>query len=233
MKNIILAVLLGCLIYSCSDNSYLIDTGLHDTNYQGTVWDYLKEKKIDFDSLTKIIQLAGMQEVFEQDTITFFAPSNPSINSSVSDLNDYLYRRGQDTVKDLDQINPAVWKELLSLYIIKDEYVLKDIPQLDTTQLDVFGGQTFLSYGGVPMNVGVVYFDAGGVKYAGYRQLYYSYINDFSNEVGSLINVPVASSDIQPYNGAVHVLRYHNHEFGFISSDFINKVMAEGIEDAD
>lgn len=228
-----LAAFLGCVIYGCSDDSYLIDTGTHDAFYQGTIWDYLKEKEINFDSLTKIIQLAGMQDVFEQDTITFFAPSDPSINRSVSDLNNYLYRRGRDTVKDLNQISPYVWKELLSLYIIKDKYILRDIPQLDTIQLDVYGGQTFLSYEGRPMNVGVVYFDAGGVKYAGYRQLYYSYINDFSNEIGSLINVPVASSDIQPFNGAVHVLRYHNHEFGFSSSDFINKAVAEGIEDED
>lgn len=231
-KHILTSIIVSCiLIYACSDDSYLKDTGIHDANYNGSVLEYLKSKPVHFDSLTKIINLGGMDDVFESEEITFFAPSNPSINKSVKKLNNYLYNRGRDTVKNLKQIDPKVWKEMLSLYVINEKYLLKDIPQLDTTQLAAFGGQGFITYGGKPMNVGVVYFDAGGVKYAGYRQLYYSFINDFNNNPGSMLNVPVASSDIQPNNGAVHVLEYRNHDFGFKDSDFISKVLAEGIKE--
>ena len=69
------------------------------------------------------------------------------------------------------------------------------------------------------MNVGVVYFDAGEVQYAGYRQLYYSYMSNLANQEESMINVAVASSDIQPNNGVVHVLI-----FSHLSSYSINRV---------
>lgn len=219
------------LLYACTDDSYLIDTGLHNAKYNGTILEYLKSKPVDFDSLTKIIKLGDMEEVFDKEEVTFFAPSNPSINSTIRKLNEYLYARGRDTVKNLNQIDSKLWKEMLSMYIIKDKYLLKDIPQLDTTQLDAYRGQGFISYLGKPMNVGVVYFDAGGVKYAGYRQLYYSYINDFNNTPGSMLNVPVASSDIQPNNGVVHVLQFKNHDFSFKSTDFIFKAITEGIKE--
>ncbi len=225
-----LLIILIVLFWSCSDDSYLIDTGIHKANYEGNIYEYLQDKSIHFDSVQKIIDIANMQDVFIDDTITFFAPSNPSIVRSIRALNENLYQRGQDTVKDLSQIDKDVWKELLSLYVVKGKYLLNDIPQLDTTKIDAFGGQGFVSYGGRPMNIGVIYFDAGGVKYAGYRQLYYSYLNDFDDENNSMINVPVASSDIQPNNGAVHVLRYTNHPFGFSESNFITKALAEGIK---
>ncbi len=228
----VLGTVLFCLtIWSCTDDDYLLDTGLHEANYEGTIWDYLNDKPVHFDSLTKVIELAGMEELFIEDSITFFAPSNPSINRSLYALNENLYRRGRDTVSDLGQVNGEVWRELLSNYIIKGKYLARDIPQLDTTQLDAFGGQGFISLSGRPMNLGVVYFDAGGVQYAGYRQLYFSYINEFSNDEDAMINVPVASSDIQPYNGAVHVLRYQEHSFGFRASEFVSRAISAGIRE--
>lgn len=231
IKNGLVGVSIVIFCVCCTDNSYLIDSGRHDANFDGNIYEYLKAKPVHFDSLTKVIELAQMEDVFENDTITFFAPSNPSIIKTIEALNKYLINRGRPTVNNLNQIDPKIWKEFVSLYIIKDKYLLKDIPQLDTIQLNVYGGQGFISYQGRPMNVGVVYFDAGGVQYAGYRQLYYSYINDFNNNIGSMLNVAVASSDIQPNNGAVHVLKYDNHDFGFKVNDFINKAVAEGIKE--
>ena len=55
------------------------------------------------------------------------------------------------------------------------------------------------------MNMGVVYYDANNVKYAGARQIIYSYVYDFT--IGDMKNAYVATSDIQPTNGVVHVLR--------------------------
>lgn len=238
MKNItfknkwLLIVVISAIFWvSCTDNSYLVDGGKSEAKFEGNIYEYLKSKPIHFDSLTKVIELADMQETFKKDTLTFFAPSNPCIIKTVAALNADLLSRGKPIVKNLNQIDPKVWKDFISLYMIKGKYLLKDIPQLDTLQLDIYRGQGYISYQGKAMNAGVVYFDAGGVKYAGYRQLYYSYINEFSTQSGSMINVPVASSDIQPNNGTVHVLRYINHNFGFRTRDFINKATAEGIKE--
>ena len=51
------------------------------------------------------------------------------------------------------------------------------------------------------------------MKYAGPRQILYSYVNDFASM--DMINAYVASCDIQPFNGVVHVIRFTNHNFGF------------------
>ncbi len=225
------AIIFATLLFLSSCNKdYLIDSGKHESAYPGTIWKYLNDKPQYFDSLSRVVVLAGMENVLDKEEVTFFAPSSSCVYKSVKALNRYLYLRGRDTVKNLSQIKPAVWKEMLSLYIIKGKYLLKDVPQLDTTLLGSYAGQGYISYGNQPMNLGVIYNDAGGVKYSGYRQLFYSYINDFSNAAGSMLNVPVSSSDIQPTNGAVHVLKYQNHVFGFRTNDFIIKAIAQGID---
>jgi hypothetical protein len=215
---------------SCKKDAYFINTGVSQAKYNGTIWKYLNDKSMYFDTTTQVITLAGMQNIFQDSTITFFAPPSHCIYMAVKELNQYLYNRGQDTVVKLSQIDPQVWRDMLSLYIVKGKYLLKDIPQLDTTQLAVFGGQGYVSWGGRPMNIGVIYNTAGNVQYAGYRQLYYSYIINFNTTLGSMINVPVASSDIQPLNGAVQVLQQQNHVLGFLSNNFILEAINLGIK---
>ncbi len=160
-----------------------------------------------------------------------------------------MRRNGRDTVSKLAQIKPETWKEALSMYIFKGVNRLKDYPQLDTIAFSTFPGQGYTSYAGRTMNIGVLFNDAvttrnpdGSpktfVKYAGYRQLYLSYIPDFSNPTQNLLNIPVASSDIAPTNGVVHVLAQNEfvgtvlvskHNFGFNTRTFIDKVLADGI----
>jgi hypothetical protein len=230
---LLIIVLTSTLLTTVScKKGYYIDTGLTQAKYNGTILKYLSDKPLYFDTLSQIINIAGMQNTFQDSTITFFAPPNHCIYMAVRDLNQYLYNRGQDTVSQLTQVDPQVWKDMLSLYVIRGKYLLKDIPQLDTTQLNVFGGQGFICLSGRPMNVGVIYHNAGTVQYAGYRQLYYSYITDFTDKVGSMINVPVASSDIQPTNGVVHVLQQQNHVLGFLSNNFVLDAIGTGIKPA-
>jgi hypothetical protein len=79
------------------------------------------------------------------------------------------------------------------------------------------------------MNIGVFYNSANGVKYVGYRQLILSFIPDFSNPTVSLLNVPIATSDIQPTNGVIHALQFQNHVLGFDSRRFITAAESAGI----
>jgi hypothetical protein len=232
-KIIIAAIVLmaiGYLFTACKKDSYYQDSGVEQAKYDGNILQYLATKPDYFDSLVTVISLAGMNSVFEDSTITFFAPPQQCIQTAVGQLNRYLYNRGQDTVVQLQQIASSVWQDMLSLYILRGKYLLKDIPQMDTTQLQTFPGQGYLSWGGRPMNVGVIYNDVNNVKYAGYRQLCYSYIYNFTNiGSGSMINTMVATSDIQPSNGVVHVLQFQYHIFGFSSSNFISDAIAKGI----
>ena len=154
---------------------------------------------------------------------------NPYYNGTVVDyLSKKLYfTMGEDSVRDLRQIKPEVWKEFLSMYVIPGKYCLKDIPQLDTAAVSAYPGGAYYSLAGKPMNMGVVYYDASGVKYAGPRQILYSYVNDFASM--DMINAYVASCDIQPFNGVVHVIRFTNHNFGFDRDVFVQKAIGAGI----
>lgn len=230
LKIVSVVLILLILFTGCQKDDYYMDTGIHKAQYNGSILQYLKSKPDYFDTLVKVISIAGMENVFEDSIITFFAPPQQCIVRSVHALNRYLYFTGKDTVIRLDQINKEVWKDMLSLYILPDRYLLRDFPQIDTTLLQTFPGQGYISWGGRPMNVGVIYNDAGGVKYAGYRQLCYAYVTDPTSENGAgMINAIVSSSDIQPKNGVVQVLRLRNHAFGFSSANFILKAIGKGI----
>jgi len=236
--NSIFPIMIALLLFS-SCQKYYMDSGIHNPKYDGTVMDYIKYRKDIFDSLYKVIQLADMENTLNRQGVTFFAPGDASIRKSIFNLNRGLHALGRDTVLKMDQIDPSVWREYLSMYIYNNTYLLKDIPQLDTNNMNVFPGQGFISVGNQNMNLGVLWNDVSTnngqqvVKYAGYRQLYISYILDISNTDNNsirMINAPVATSDIQTSNGVIHALEYRRHSFGFISDNFANSAYSKGIK---
>jgi hypothetical protein len=220
---------LGMTVVSCQKESYFNNTGVLEPNYNGTSLDYLKEKGYQFDSLVKIIHLAGLDDVFENKDVTFFAPGDSSITLAVQFLNVVLKTYGKDTVSDLSQIAPSVWRQNLDMYIFNGTQKVENYPQLDLSSLPSFHGQAYTCYDSLRiMNIGAVYDDASGVKYAGYRHLVLSYIPSYSAPLVNWINAFVASSDIKTKNGVIHALRYTTHIFGFdvykFVSDAENKV---------
>lgn len=234
--NYIITFVFAFLLMASCKHDYYEDGGIHETKYNGTIMQFVDSRKDLFDTLAQVIRLAGYEQVLNNEEVTFFAPPDPTIGKSIRYLNLFLYARGEDTVKNLNQISPAVWRFYLGKYTLKGKYVLKDFPQLDTTNMQAFPGQGYTTYDKEPMNIGVIYNDvktknAEGVeqviKYAGYRQLH---INDFGGFTISGLTVgPVATSDIQPTNGAVHVLQFSKHSFGFESMYFADKAYNAGI----
>lgn len=239
----------GMLFTACHKDDYFIDTGIHKAQYDGTVMDYLDQNPYHmFDSLSKVIRLAGMEKVFDSDSITFFAPADTCIQSSIAYLNYELQLKGKDTVTRLEQIPASVWKKQLSMYLFKGVHRLKDYPQIDPLAMQVYGGQYYSSYTGKIMNIGVYFNDVNGVKYAGYRQLMLGYFPGETPPDFLPYMIPVASSDINPYNGIVHVLQYtqkiiyqeagsDDYEevilpvyFGFSPFDFAAESIAAGID---
>lgn len=232
---------LSVLMMASCQKEYYLDQGVHDPEFNGTTMEFLASRPELFDSLTRIIHLSGLQEAIDRGPATFFAPPNASINKSVVMLNRQLYLNGQDTVVDLSQVDPGVWRKYLARYIVNDKFLLKDFPQIDTLNLDVYPGQGYLSYLEEPMNIGVLYNDVTSensagveqtIKYAGYRQLYISYVYDFSNEstATQFITAPVATSDIQTHSGSLHVLNFSKHAFGFDANDFVSTAYSVGIK---
>lgn len=232
-NNIFLSALVMAtlLMGGCQKGDYFKDTGVHAPNFDGTVLQYLQSKPQYFDSITKIIRLAGMEDIFSKEEITFFAPADSSVRATIKMLNGELRNLGINEVTRLEQIKPEVWRAQLSRYLFKGKKSMNDYPQIDGQNLSAFPGQIYASYDGEIMNVGVFYSDAGGVKYAGYRQLQLSYIPSPSapRDYRSWWTVRVASVNVAPANGFVHVLTYPTHFFGFEPRQFIENAIAKGI----
>ncbi|SDE21700.1 hypothetical protein [Niabella drilacis] len=192
---------------SCKKDYYR-DTGTLSPEFNGTVLEYLRSRPHYFDSTIKIIKMAGMENVFNTETITFYAPMDSTVRATLETVNGILGFQGKPPVTRMEQIKPAVWKKYLCRYLFKGAKSMNDYPQLDPQNLSAFSGQVYSSYDGQLMNAGVIQMSAGGVKYAGYRYLQLAYIPSeaAARDYFSWRKVDVASVNIKPTNGYVHAL---------------------------
>lgn len=62
---------LAVLMYNCADDSYLIDGGKANPYYNGNMMQYLESRPDYFKDLVEVIRLSGMEDVFEDEQITF------------------------------------------------------------------------------------------------------------------------------------------------------------------
>ncbi|GHE23388.1 fasciclin domain-containing protein [Sphingobacterium griseoflavum] len=241
-KKILFCILLVAGLFQACQPNYFDDSGTHDPNFNGSMWEYLGTRPELFDTLRVALRLADFEGTLQREDVTFFAPSDQTILRSVWALNSSLRTAGQDTITRLEQVSPAVWRKFLSRYILRGNYRLRDFPQQDTLNLSAFPGQGYLTYDGTDMNIGVLYNDVATVtsdgsqqviKYAGYRRLYLNM--PYSRSVEGTVNFvpfitgPVATTDIRPHNGVLHVLQFSLHSFGFLSQLFVQEALAGGI----
>lgn len=230
-------------ICSCKKN-YYTDTGINEANFDGTIMEYLVKDSFYFDTLVRVIRHAGLEPILQNEQVTFFAPPDPCFDKIIRFVNESQLERGRDSVTRFEQIKPAVWKKFLSQYIFPGNRGLKDYTQVDTLALDTYRGNLFESVDNQVMNIGVIYNDAVNnngtpgdltdditLKYKGYRQLMLSYLYDFGGTFGiRWYNAPVATSDIAPRNGRLHILKYRNHTFGFYPFRFSQAADEAGID---
>lgn len=239
MKNIIkkyISPVLICSVVliigsSCSKDKYYIDGGTANPKFNGTVLQYLQSNP-KFDTIAQIVKLAGLEDVFTKEDITFFAPTDEVIRRDIGQvnskipalafkLNQQLFTANKDTIKALTDIPGTTWRKYLLRYVVKGKSLLKDYPQLDFNLRSLYPGGYYYLYNNDLANIGVVYNTANNVKYAGYRQLCISSISDPSNPL-LYFTAAVATSDVQPTNGVVHVLAvYISSGIGGVSVDEI------------
>ncbi len=228
-RKLLIAGLVVMGLFAACKKDYYKDSGLANGRYEGSVLDYLKSKPFFFDTLVQVIDLAGMSDVFQKEQITFFAPSNMCFDSTLMYTNRLLYSAGKDTISKLSQVPKDLWRKVLSRYVFKGKNLLNDYPQLDPNYYDTYPGQFYRSYDGALMNIGVIYGSAGGAQYAGYRQLFLSYTPDITFKPSFWRKAPVSSVNIEPRNGAVHVLNFTNHFFAFDINEFYQLCVQYGV----
>ncbi len=202
------------LFVSCKKDEYYFDGGKSNPDFKGTMLQYLQSKPVQFDTIVDIIKIAGLEKEFQEEELTFFAPSDLSVRSILKTTNNELYQTGKDTLKVLTDVQPQIWRKYLMMYMFKGANRLKDYYQLDINLKPVYPGQNYYSYSNVIFNIGVIFDDINGIKYAGYRHLTIGYITDLNRPADNWITADISSSDIKPTNGVVHTLNT-NHTFGF------------------
>lgn len=241
MRNYMLyvfALILG--MSACGRDDYFEDSGTHERRFNGDMMQFLDSRAIrpidPFDTLVQVIRWAGMEEQFKNEDFTFFAPPDPSIIKSMDFLNLLLRSEGMDSVKNINQVKPEVWRYFLQQYMIRGQYGLIDFPQVDTLAYHAYPGQVYETYNTEePINVGAFYHDLRNgdayIRYQGPRQILVSYIFNLSNtESAFRVNAFVASSEHQPNNGRVHILNYVRHDFGFTNYRFALRALEYGID---
>jgi hypothetical protein len=220
---------------ACQRDKYYKDGGLAQANFPGTMLDYLDAHPAPFDTIARVVRLAGLSDMFNKEDITFFAPDDQVIKRTIGTiytggLNSYLYGRGRDTVRDLSEIDSSIWRKYLLQYIFKGVNRLKDYSQIDFTLVNIYPGGLYYALDGNVMNIGVMFGDANGIKYLGYRQLVLSYIPDISRPDDGWRSFAVSSSDIKPKNGVVHALLTDGMYLGFDSNIFFTEVYNAGLK---
>jgi len=217
------------MVSACKKDDYYVDGGVANARFEGTVMAYLDANPVHFDTLAQVIRLAGLEEVFNSDTLTFFAPNDRNIRELIGDyrrggINTELYRLNRDTIQQLSDVDPVIWQEYLMRYMFHGKKKLADYPQIDFEVPDAFPGQNYYSYNNSVCNIGVEFNDEvtnpgspteTRLKYMGYRQLAISFIPNVSFPFNNWKRVYVISSDIEADNGVVHALSYLDSSFGF------------------
>jgi uncharacterized surface protein with fasciclin (FAS1) repeats len=216
-------LVLTVLLFNACKKDYYVDGGLAEAHYNGSIYDYLKNTPYWFDTITYIIDRAGMKDMLSNDSVTFFSPTDDAVKVVMNDLNDYRYYSVEDSVH-LEDIDPEVWRYFLSMYVLKGKYLAKQFARVDPVNIYAYPGINYVMDNGYVLNIGLIYENYNNVEAVGARIIR---LTDITYDPQNFQNNPstvIATSDIQPTNGVLHVLN-NNHVFGFRGGSFVR--MAE------
>ncbi|WP_343704604.1 hypothetical protein [Chitinophaga sp.] len=214
-----LALVCLVLLTQACKKDYYVDGGLANPYYNGTIYDYLTEKTLYFDTIKQIIDLAGLKDMMTSDTVTFFAPTDDVIRVAMNDLNGQRYATMKDSV-DIEDIGAEVWRKFLGMYIMQGKRVAGSFPRVSLENNNAFPGINYIMLDGYILNIGLEYTSYNGVEAVGPRILMVTDITYDPTNFKNNPKVKVVSSDIQPKNGVVHALSI-SHNFGFRRGEFV------------
>lgn len=176
--------------------------------YEGTVYEYLKNQKGEFDSLVLLLnRVPKFEKLFnDEEKITLFATSNRSFQLSVDAMNVNRALLGKEPLY-LEDLAVNELDSLMSRYVFEGEY--------DTKVLAPFiEGQLLKSYQyDYDMHLQHEVLDASGYVQGGEQQIQLSDVNN-SIFMRYWNTTNTKSVNIHTQNGVIHILS-PNHDFGF------------------
>ncbi|MFV8346308.1 fasciclin domain-containing protein [Flavobacterium sp. ZB4P13] len=119
MKNTILLLIVLFSLYSCSNDDYLVDGGVADSNVKMSTYDFLKSNK-QLDTLALLIERADMIAAVNAKSTTLFAPNNSSIKRYVNYILVKKLKLDPQATFTVNDIPVADLKVMLGNYIFNE-----------------------------------------------------------------------------------------------------------------
>ena len=204
------------LFVACGTEQDWIDTGVSSPYHDCSILEYLRSDTMNWQLTVVLIEEAGLTQLFEgkdpnYKEITFFAPPSFSILRYVWD--EKKEAGEQLTPKELADARVLIralgqdWcREIVMRHLVKGKYLKESCSfrnkEFSAAASEQDGCTDIICEGGNKLRVYRQTTDYGGVPDAGPVEMYiYSF--------DAMMNVPLASPDIQPLNGVVHALNYN------------------------
>lgn len=195
LRLLLIVSVLGIGVNACTTSDF-IKTGLSNGKHDMTMYEYFETDSYNWDSTLLMIRTAGLEDLFRgTDSITFFGPTNHSIRR-------YML---ENDIKRVEDMGADFCRETLLRHVMKGKVMREEFPRgVDNTE-----GAELVGEGGQ------VYTMLGGNQIWGYT-FQEPYMD--TAETGPIVlhvtsidgkmEIPIASTDIEPNNGVVHSLGY-------------------------
>jgi hypothetical protein len=207
MKNKILILIILFNLYACSNNDYLIDGGIANSNVGMTTYDFLKSHK-QLDTLALLINRAKMVDLVNAKSTTLFACNNLSIRNYVNTILAEKRKIDPTAKFTINDIPEAQLKLMLGGYIFDQV--------LDRSKL-VKTGKIYKTYSGEERLLSLEPTEAYKDQLDKFPEyVYYTFKVgtswDPTDKIVDDKKTMVRTSDIISTNGVIHVLQ-GNHIF--------------------
>ena len=218
MKRILILFIFIGTVWACDTQQDVIDTGVSNPYFEGTIMDYLRAHKKNWDYTIQMIEHAGLVDLFEgrvddYPEITFWAPPSYSIQRFV--LESQKEQIEGKIYMTVNNIPKELCRQYILMHVVKGKHLKESIGYINK---DYFigdekqdGGSDFTCLGGNVLRAYLKTSSWAGVADVGPVSLgLYSITKE--------TEILVATPDIQPINGVVHALHY-NYDFGKICGE--------------
>ena len=207
---VLFGFMLAILFAGCEKgDDYYYDVETVETQYDGTIYEYLQAEKGVYDSLLLVLdRVPDLRRKLNNadSTLTLFAVTNRSFQLAVDALNTTRRLTGK-TALYLEDVGLIDVDSMVNRYVLDQVYDTKTLaPFID--------GQVVLSTkGDYKMHIQYKVLDASGFVGGGQQQLLFS---DTNNSIFQRYwqQVNTSAVNIRTKNGIIHILSA-GHDFGF------------------
>lgn len=200
------------VLASCGTKYNYTDTGVCEQHFPGNMYEYLQSNHYDWDSIVKIIDRAGLKEMFENEDFTFLGPTNITIRkwfywdrtNGVGGTDKGYVLHGYKSIR---QLPVALCRKIVYCHVIDKMVLREDVPvaTYDEAKVRNGGGERFATRWGNRLWLWTDVEPYMNIDEMGPTILSMASLDKQDEKI---TDIGIASVDILPTNGVVHSLPY-------------------------